>query len=73
MNREEEIIELAQSAKVSQKATGRSSREFAEFADALARDMESDRLAEEDKSRHAERADECAFGQDFDHVDWKAI
>ena len=72
MNREEEIIELAQSAKVSQKATGRSSREFAEFADALAHDPESARLAEEDKRRHRER-NECAFGQDFDRADWKAI
>ena len=62
MNREEEIIELTQSAKVSQK--GRPT--VREFADALAHDPESDRLAEEGKSRHAEKANGCAFGQDYE-------
>jgi len=60
MNREEEIIELAQSAKVSNaRPTVR------EFADALARDPESDWLAGEDKKRHREMG-ECAFGQDYE-------
>ena len=64
---DENIIELTQNAKVSQK--GRPT--IREFADALARDPESDRLAEEDKKRHRER-NECAFGQDFD-PSWMAI
>jgi len=68
MNDGHAIIDLTQSAKVNNARPT-----IREFADALARDPESDRLAEEDKSRHAVRADECAFGQDFDHVDWKAI
>ena len=67
MNREEEIIELAQSDRVNNaRPTVR------EFADALAHDPESARRAEEDKRRHRER-NECAFGQDFDRADWKAI
>ena len=61
MNREEEIIELTQSAKVSQK--GRPT--VREFADALAHDPESDWLAGEDKKRHREMG-ECAFGQDYE-------
>ena len=68
MNDEHAIIELTQSAKVNNARPT-----IREFADALARDPESDRLAEEDKSRHAEMAaNECAFGQDFDPY-WKVI